>query len=214
VIDGGTDSKVAARVPQALLPRHGGVHSHHGYSHLHISLGRMGQIMSNWQRRVPIVALILLLVYLAGGGLRSSGSNNTLLHRAIAQNQALIDQTNKLLDENAQDEKDLKALQRYLRDLREVIDRQNKELKAHGFQPVPVPAAPTIAPRPSSSPQPKPRPTSSSSPRSPPPRSPPPRPRPSPSPTKSCTLHNPVTGECIVHQVSRPHFGGESRAEA
>jgi hypothetical protein len=170
--------------------------------------------MSNWQRRLPIVALILLLVYLAGIGLKSSGSNNTLLHRAIAQNQSLIDQVNKLLDENAQDEKDLKILQKYLRDLKGVIDRQNKELKSHGFQPVPVPPMPTIGFKPNSSPRPGLKPSSSPSPRGPPPRSPSPTPRPSPSPTKSCTLYNPVTGECVASYMSRQNAGGKSRAEA
>jgi hypothetical protein len=151
-----------------------------------------------WMKRVPIIALILILMYFTIGGQVQSAQNGSDLTRSLnAQSQ--------LLKTVQRDESYVILASQYIQALRHAHKIQNRRLRKHGLQPVPLPKPPKpppvskqaqrIAEGRSPSPQPSPSRTRHSHPSPKPTHSPSPSPSPTHTPILCTDKDTPIVGK-------------------
>jgi hypothetical protein len=158
----------------------------------------------SWRTRVPIIALIMVILYVLVADRVQSADNGSQLDRASKSISHLTDSQAELLRTVHRDEGYVILASAYIQELRKLHKEQNRRLKSAGLQPVPLPPAPE-PPKAStnnaksareSHPQPKPEPSPSESP------SHHPSPKPSPSPSSSPKPH--IVPTCLEHPLKQP----------
>jgi hypothetical protein len=92
-----------------------------------------------WPRRVPIIALILILLYFSIGGQIQSAQNGAQLDKSLTAQQQLLKTVHR-------DETYVILASRYIQLLRHTHKVQNQRLRKHGLKTVPLPKPPTPPP--------------------------------------------------------------------